>query len=98
MDQEAKQKILDFLKKHSLTVLSYVNEKDTPQSATIEYMVTDNLEILFNTFSDKRKYKNIVERSDVSFVVGWDWDENITVQYEGIAEELKGIDLLKYSG
>jgi uncharacterized pyridoxamine 5'-phosphate oxidase family protein len=97
MEQETKQKILDFLKEHSLTVLSYTNSNHAPQSATVEYVVTDNLEILFNTFSDKRKYQNIVERPDVSFVVGWDWDENMTVQYEGAAQELKGLEVLKYS-
>jgi uncharacterized pyridoxamine 5'-phosphate oxidase family protein len=98
MEQEIKQKILDFLKTHSLTVLSYTNSNQMPQSAVVEYMVTDNLEILFNTFSDKRKYKNITEKPNVSFVVGWTWEENITIQYEGVAHELTGAQLLKYSG
>lgn len=97
MDEKVKQKILDFLKNHNLTVLSYTNEKGVPQSAAVEYMVTDKLEILFNTFSDKRKYKNILERPAVSFVVGWNWDENITIQYEGVASELSSFELLKYS-
>lgn len=34
------------------------------------------------------------QNNNVSFVIGW--DENITVQYEGIAKEVKGEEAIKY--
>lgn len=83
-----KQFILAFIKKHKLAVISTVNKNNNPESAVIEFGQTDSLELIFDTFSSYRKYKNIQHKPRVSFVIGW--DEDITVQYEGTAVELKG--------
>lgn len=90
-----KKKILrDFIKKNKLAVISTINSNGKPESAVLEFGDTDNLELIFDTFETARKYKNLQKNGDISFVIGW--DENITVQYEGVAIELGGDDLKKY--
>lgn len=89
-----KKFILDFIKGQKLAVLSTVNSNSGSQSAVLEFGETDDLEIIFDTFSSARKYKNIKQNNKVSLVIGW--DENITVQYEGKAEELLGEEKEKY--
>jgi pyridoxine/pyridoxamine 5'-phosphate oxidase len=88
-----KQKILDFIKSKKLAVISTINSGEKPQSAVVAFSETKNLEIIFGTFSTTRKYKNLQENKNVSIVIGWDEAENITVQYEGTAEEVKGKEL-----
>ncbi len=87
------QKILDFIKKQKLAVISTV-VGGKPESAVLEFGETDKLELIFDTFTSSRKYKNLQTNKNVSFVIGW--DENITVQYEGMAEELIGEEAKKY--
>lgn len=89
-----KQKILDFIKKQKIAVLSTITKDSNPESAVLEFGETDNLELIFDTFSSARKYYNLQNNKNVSFVIGW--DENITIQYEGVAEELKGEKLESY--
>ena len=48
---------------------------------------TDQLEIIFGTFRDTRKYENLKKNPNVSFVISWG---DVTVQYEGIVEEALG--------
>jgi general stress protein 26 len=91
---ETKKLILDFIKKEKLAVISTVGEDSKPESAVLEFGETSNLELIFDTFITSRKYKNLKTNKNVSFVIGW--DENITVQYEGIATELSGTELKKY--
>lgn len=82
-----KKTILDFIKKQKIAVISTVGD-NKPESAVLEFGETDKLELVFDTFITSRKYKNLQINQHVSFVIGW--DEDITVQYEGIAEELIG--------
>lgn len=76
-----KKQVLDFIKKHRLAVLSTVNSNNKPESAVLEFGETDDFEIIFDTFSSTRKYKNLKQNNNVSLVIGW--DENITIQYGG---------------
>lgn len=89
-----KKTILSFIKKHLIAVISTVNPQNNPESAVVEFGERDNLELIFDAFSNSRKVKNIRSNPNVTFVIGW--DEDITVQYEGKAIELKGKDLNKY--
>ncbi len=93
-DQE--QKILDFLKRHHLMVISTINSKGEPQSAVVGFTERPNLEIIFGTYNATRKYKNLQENSKISLVIGWDSEEKITIQYEGIAKEAKQDDSKEY--
>jgi len=86
-----KQKILDVMQKHRLAVISTVTSSNRPEAALIGYNHLETLELVFRTFTSFRKYKNVLENPHVAFVIGW--DDNITVQYEGVAQELRGSEL-----
>lgn len=85
---DEKLEVLNFIKKHSLGVISTVNEADEPQAAVIGFGETDSFQLIFGTYNSSRKYKNLKSKPNVAFVIGW--DEGATVQYEGIARELSG--------
>ena len=89
---ETKQLIHNFLKNHRICVLATIGGS-APQAAVIEFGEAPDLEIIFDTFTTSRKYKNLMKNSRIASVVGW--DKNITVQYEGDAHELKGQELEK---
>ncbi len=86
--------VLDFIKCHTIAVLSTVTPDCIPESAAIEYGETDNLELIFDVSTKFRKYQNLQKNTNVSVVIGWDQD--ITVQYEGKAFLLKGEELATY--
>ncbi len=90
---DKKKNILDFIKKNKLAVLATVGEA-APESSVLEFGETDDLKIILDLFTSSRKYKNMKVNPNVSLVIGW--DENITIQYEGIAEELSGEEKNKY--
>ncbi|WP_281435463.1 pyridoxamine 5'-phosphate oxidase family protein [Sinorhizobium sp. BG8] len=86
--------ILEFLRKHILAVIATCHRNGTPEAATIDFSVLDNLEIVFSSFKETRKFGNLAERPGVAFVVGW--DDNITVQYEGEATKVPAADIEQY--
>lgn len=87
-----KEKVYKFIKAHILGVVSTIDSKGGwPESAVVAFSETKDLEIIFGTFNNARKYKNLQSNKNISFVVGW--DDNITVQYEGIAQEVSGDEL-----
>ena len=86
--------ILDFIKKQKLAVFSTVSPQNIPQSAVLGFGQTNDLEIIIDMFKTSRKYKNLQANPNVSLVI--EWDDNITVQYEGIAQELIGDKATKY--
>lgn len=92
--EDKKSLILDFVKKHTLAVISTVSAEGLPEAAVIEYGETDNLELIFDTFDTSRKYKNLQKNNKAAIVIGW--DENITVQYEGEVFEMSGEEIGKY--
>lgn len=94
MDKDKKKIILDFIKKHKICVLSTIHKDGSPESAVVEFGESAELEIIFDTLKTYRKYKNLKENPKVAVVIGW--DENVTVQYEGEASELKGEEVERY--
>ena len=93
-DVQSKRTILEFLKRNTLAVIATSHRNGTPEAATIDFSVRDNLEIVFDTFEQTRKFENLSERRSVAFVVGW--DDNITVQYEGEATRVPAPDIATY--
>ena len=81
------------MSKHKLAVISTV-AFDKPEAALIGFNNTPDLLLMFGTFTSFRKYNNIKNNPHVAFVIGW--EDSITVQYEGLAEELKGAELGEY--
>jgi pyridoxine/pyridoxamine 5'-phosphate oxidase len=90
-EKAEKNEILAFLQRHPMAVIATIHHhKYAPEAALVAFCETDEFEIIFQTFNDARKYKNIQENPHVAFVVGWDIIKanQITFQYEGQAREL----------
>ncbi|HYL77607.1 MAG TPA: pyridoxamine 5'-phosphate oxidase family protein [Bryobacteraceae bacterium] len=85
-----------FISKHKLGVLGTTCHADTPQSALVGIAITPQLEIVFDTVKSSRKYPNLIARPACSFVIGGWGEGEQTVQYEGVAEELKSPELERY--
>jgi len=89
-----KAELYSFLASQRLGVLSSVSAGGQPQSALVGIAVTPDLEIVFDTVKMSRKYGNLVAQTACSFVIGCQGET--TVQYEGIAQELSGANLVAY--
>jgi pyridoxine/pyridoxamine 5'-phosphate oxidase len=79
--------LASFVRQRGLAVLASTNERGEPQAALVGVTATDRGEIVFDTVGSSRKYANVVRNGRVALVIGWD-DEQ-TVQLEGIAAEIQ---------
>jgi pyridoxine/pyridoxamine 5'-phosphate oxidase len=86
-----KVELLDFLQKHRLGVLATVSPTGDPEAAVVGIAVTDRLEVVFDTLETTRKCHNLRIHSNMALVIGW--DDEMTVQLEGIADEPAGPEL-----
>ncbi len=86
-----RQQLLGFLQHNRLGVVSTTSDTGAPQSALVGIAVTDRFEILFDTLGRTRKCQNLRKRPHTCVVVGW--EQEVTVQYEGIADEPAGSEL-----
>ena len=87
------RRLLDFLRRHRLAVEASVSAASGPQAAVVGVAVTDRFEIVFDTLDSTRKAQNLRLNPRVAFVIGGLTGEEITVQYEGIADEPSGLEL-----
>ena len=62
-----------------------------PQAAVVGIAVSDALEVVFDTLGTSRKAKNLRHEPRMALVVGW--DEEQTLQLEGLADEPTGDEL-----
>lgn len=83
--------VYQFLGRHTLAVLATTDLTNQPEAAVIEFSELKTLELVFDTYSIFRKYKNMLSNQRVALVIGWDC--NTTLQYEGRAVELEGPEL-----
>src|SRR6478736_387842 len=74
--------LYNFISKHKLAVLATSSE-NKPEAALVGFAITPDLEIIFDTVTTSRKYKNLLKNPAISFVIGWTNEQ--TVQYEGVA-------------
>jgi hypothetical protein len=86
--------LLSFLRAQPWAVEASVSALGAPQAAVIGVAVTDRWELLFDTVTQSRKHRNLVQNPRVAFVIGW--EQECTVQYEGVADipsdaELPGV-------
>jgi general stress protein 26 len=88
------QEVYEFMNKERLAVLSTVTDGGQPEAALMGMAVTPQLEIIFDTVKSSRKYPNLKKNPRVAWVIGCTTE--VTVQYEGVAEELTGEELAKY--
>src|SRR4030095_1498 len=76
--------LYNFISKHKFAVLSTVTKDNLPEAAVVGIAITTDLQIIFDTVSTSRKYQNLIDNPSIAFVIGWN-DEQ-TIQYEGIAK------------
>jgi pyridoxine/pyridoxamine 5'-phosphate oxidase len=83
--------LFSFIDGQKFAVLSTVNAKGAPEAALVGIAVTPELEIVFDTVKTSRKYANLSANPAAAFVVGCTGDK--TLQYEGMASELRSAEL-----
>ena len=83
--------LLAFLRRHRLCVQASVSDAGAPQAAVVGFGVSDDLEIVFDTLGTTRKATNLHRDPRIALVVGW--DEEQTVQIDGVADEPVGVEL-----
>jgi len=83
--------LVSFLRRHRLAVEASVSPESGPQAAVVGVAVSDAGEVVFDTLSSSRKCRNLRQDPRIALVMGW--DEECTVQYEGIADEPSGAEL-----
>ena len=83
--------LIDFLRRQAWAVEASVSAAGAPQAAVIGIVVSDELELFFDTLADSRKCSNLRANPRAAFVIGW--DDAQTVQLEGIADEPSGAEL-----
>ena len=80
-----KAELVAFLRGHRWAVQASRDAAGAPQAAVVGVAVTDDLEVVFDTLDATRKVVNLRADPRVALVIGWD-DEQ-TVQVEGVADE-----------
>lgn len=88
-DSEKNTRIFEFLKSHSIGVISTVDSDNEPHSAVVYYAVSDNFEITFTTKQKTKKSINLQNNNHAMFVV-FDAESQITVQITAEAVDLSG--------
>jgi len=86
--------VYEFIAKQKLAVVSSRGPGGAPQSALVGIAVTPGLDIVFDTLETTRKYRNLVAAPECSFVIGC--SSEVTVQYEGLAEEPAGAERARW--
>jgi PPOX class probable F420-dependent enzyme len=89
----ARDELQAFLASQRLAVVATTSPEGTPQAAVVGVAVTPALELVFDTLGDSRKAVNLRRDPRVAAVIGWD-DER-TVQLEGLADEPGGAELAR---
>ena len=85
--------LVRFMRRSRIAVQASVSRAGGPQAAVVGIAISDSGEIVFDTLGDTRKAKNLRIDPRIAFVIGW--DEERTVQYEGIADEPQGAELAR---
>lgn len=89
-----KDLVYGFIDSQRLAVFTTISPEGKPQSALVGIAVTPRFEIVFDTLRSTRKFRNLLQNSDASLVIGCTGE--ITAQYEGEARELSGHELKHY--
>jgi len=88
------QEVIEFVNEQSLAVLATADRSGQPEAALMGFAATPELELIFDTLKSSRKYPNLKNNPRVAWVIGC--TSEVTVQYEGLAEELEGPELARY--
>lgn len=81
--------LLQLARSHRHGVQASVSSSGGPQAALVGYVITDALEIFFDTVRTSRKHANLRRSPRAAFVIGADGDP-FTIQLEGTVDEPEG--------
>ena len=90
----SRSELLANLRRRRYCVVASIAPDGAPQAAVVGFAVSDDLELVFDTFGTTRKMANLRRDPRIAVVVGVGEDE-CTVQIEGVADELTGSDLAR---
>ncbi len=93
MKKDDKKVVIDFIKKNKIGTSSTISPDGKPEATSMAISQKDNLELIFQTPNNTRKYYNLKRNPRVAIVFGFDVDEFITIQYEGIAREAEAQEI-----
>ena len=85
------EEVFDIVRRKRLAVVSTVHDSGAPEAALVGFALTERDEVVFDTLGSSRKAVNIVRRPAAALVIGWEND--ISVQIEGVARRPQGGDL-----
>ena len=86
-----RQELFKFVNGYRWAVEATVGATCAVRASVIGFVATEKLEIFFDALTSSRKYVNLQKNPAIALVIGWD-DEQ-TVQYEGLADWPKGEEL-----
>ena len=85
--------LVQFLRRYRLAVQASVAPGGAPQAAVVGFAVSDGCEIVFDTVTTTRKYRNLAADPRIALVIGW--DHEITAQIEGVVDFPTGDELAR---
>ena len=85
------EEVFDIARRKRFLVVSTVNESGAPESALMGFALTQANEIVFDTLGSSRKAINLARNPAAALVIGW--DDQISLQIEGVARRPAGEDL-----
>lgn len=85
-----RDELRSFLRAQKLMVLSSLGPDGAPQAAVVGYAVSDALELVFDTLTSTRKYRNLRADPRVALVV---FSDERTAQLEGTVDFPEGEEL-----
>jgi hypothetical protein len=89
VDDRVKRALYDFIRSRGQGVIATAGSDGKPEAALMDLAVTPELEIIFETTDQTRKFTNLRHDDRVALVVGG-WDGGETLQYDGVAQEPEG--------
>lgn len=83
-----RSQLIDFVRRRRLAVVATRDVSGAPEAALVGVAATDRAELVFDTSARSRKCVNLRAFPRVAVVIGW--EDEVTVQGEGLADVLAG--------
>jgi len=87
---QAREELLRLARKRYYAALATSSPEGQPGAAPMRYAVTDTFELVMGTLRTSRKIVNLRRNPKVAIVV---WDDEFSLQIEGLFDEPTGADL-----
>jgi hypothetical protein len=84
--QLTKAILCDFVRSHGCGVISTTAKDGSPEGALVNIAASEDLELIFHTIQTNRKCVNLRRDPRIAAVIGG-WDEERTLQFEGVTDE-----------